>query len=634
MKLAHKFLAALLILSFLLGGLPAQPAHAVTTRVVTTNIDKDDHACTSDCSLREAVLYSSAGDTITFASSLAGKTILLYEELLINKSLIIDGSNLGSHIKISGAGAYTVFIVAGSNIEAIINHVDIINGVGSAGGIINGGSLTVSNSNFSNNSGESGGITNGGSLTVSNSTFSNNHSTSQGMSMGGGAINNSGTLIVTDSTFSGNDANWYGGGINNAGGVCTVSNSTFSGNVANRVMGFDGGNGGGIYNSSLLMVENSTFSGNIADDSGGGIYNNGISAGVKNSTFSGNSAVNYGGGIYNNSTLSVANATFSANSATYGGGLYSASGSTLGLENTILANSASNYDCLNAGTLSLDTNNLIESNGLGGSACGTPLVATDPMLGSLASNGGSTKTHALQVGSLAIDNGDDDVCTNTVGNIDQRGVTHPVDGNIDGTAACDIGAFEYTLPLTAKSSGSQDGWILESSETSTTGGTKSSTASTLRIGDDAAKKQYRSILSFSTGASLPDDALILKVMLKIKRQGVIGGGNPITAFQGFMVDIKKGYFGTSSLAISDFQASASKSYGPFKPALSGGWYSIDLTGGKSYINKLSTGAGLTQIRLRFKLDDNNNTTANYLSLYSGNASSSYRPQLIIEYYDP
>ena len=41
-----------------------------------------------------------------------------------------------------------------------------------------------------------------------------------------------------------------------------------------------------------------------------------------------------------------------------------------------------------------------------------------------------------------------------------------------------------------------------------------------------------------------------------------------------------------------------------------------------------------RIRLRFKLDDNNNTVANYLSLYSGNAPAASRPQLIIEYYLP
>jgi hypothetical protein len=127
---------------------------------------------------------------------------------------------------------------------------------------------------------------------------------------------------------------------------------------------------------------------------------------------------------------------------------------------------------------------------------------------------------------------------------------------------------------------------------------------------------------------------ITGVTLKIRQQAIVGGGNPVTMFQGFMVDIKNGTFGTSALQVTDFQAAASKSYGPFTAALVGGWYSINLTSAKAYVNKLSTLSGLTQIRLRFKLDDNNNAVANYLSLYSGSAPVSSRPQLIIQYYVP
>ncbi|MBI5934797.1 MAG: hypothetical protein HY867_13925 [Chloroflexi bacterium] len=101
-----------------------------------------------------------------------------------------------------------------------------------------------------------------------------------------------------------------------------------------------------------------------------------------------------------------------------------------------------------------------------------------------------------------------------------------------------------------------------------------------------------------------------------------------------MLDIRKGMFGTSALQVSDFQAAANKSYGPFTPTLAGCWYSINLTSAKAYVNKLATNGGLTQIRLRFKLDDNNNGVANFLSLYSGNAGAAAHPQLIVEYYVP
>jgi hypothetical protein len=200
--------------------------------------------------------------------------------------------------------------------------------------------------------------------------------------------------------------------------------------------------------------------------------------------------------------------------------------------------------------------------------------------------------------------------------------------NQDYTATVTVYTATYT------SVGTQDGWVLESGEKTNVGGTLDSAATTFRLGDDNLKKQYRGILSFSTGAGLPDTAVITKVTLKVRKQNILGGGNPVTLFQGFMVDIKKGFFGTSALQTTDFQAAANKTYGPYLTALGGGWYSIDLTSGKGYINKMSSLSGLTQIRLRFKLDDNGNAIANYLSLFSGNAPAASRPQLIIQYYVP
>ncbi|RJP55070.1 MAG: DNRLRE domain-containing protein [Anaerolineaceae bacterium] len=193
----------------------------------------------------------------------------------------------------------------------------------------------------------------------------------------------------------------------------------------------------------------------------------------------------------------------------------------------------------------------------------------------------------------------------------------------------------YTVDrkLVSKSINTQDGWILESGENTNLGGVTNVTSTTLRLGDDASRKQYRSILSFNT-SGLPNNAVITKVTLKVKQQGVTGGGNPVNTFQGFMVDIRKGAFGTSALQITDWQANVNKSVGPFKPALTSGWYTINLTTSKAYINKLATASGLTQIRLRFKLDDNNNGVANFLSLFSGNASAAARPQLIVEFYVP
>jgi hypothetical protein len=194
----------------------------------------------------------------------------------------------------------------------------------------------------------------------------------------------------------------------------------------------------------------------------------------------------------------------------------------------------------------------------------------------------------------------------------------------------------YTVKkvLTLKSAAASDGWILESAETSSQGGTINTTAPTFRLGDDATNKQYRSILSFIT-SSLPDNAVITKVTLKIKKQAITGGGNPVTLLQGFMVDVRKGFFGAaSSLAANDFQATLNKTVGPSSPGAVNNWYSLDLTSAKGSVNKLATLSGVTQFRLRFKLDDNNDATANFMSFFSGNALAASKPQLIIEYYVP
>jgi hypothetical protein len=65
-------------------------------------------------------------------------------------------------------------------------------------------------------------------------------------------------------------------------------------------------------------------------------------------------------------------------------------------------------------------------------------MQVNPMLGSLADNGGPTMTHALLPGSPAIDAADPAMCPSA----DQRGAPR-VDGDGDSVAACDIGAFEY-----------------------------------------------------------------------------------------------------------------------------------------------------------------------------------------------
>ncbi len=214
-------------------------------------------------------------------------------------------------------------------------------------------------------------------------------------------------------------------------------------------------------------------------------------------------------------------------------------------------------------------------------------------------------------------------------NVDYAGTTR---ASVNPPGAYFTGAAIPPPALLVRSQAANDGWILESTETSNQGGTMNSTATTFNLGDDATDRQYRALLSFDTSA-LPDNAVITKVTLKIKYQGVTGT-NPFATHGILYTDVRNGVFGgNATLQLGDFQAVASKTaVGTIPNTPSGGWYSKIWTSGIfPYINKV----GATQIRLRFQTDDNDDLGADFLRFYSGNASAvSDRPLLIVEYYVP
>jgi hypothetical protein len=157
-----------------------------------------------------------------------------------------------------------------------------------------------------------------------------------------------------------------------------------------------------------------------------------------NTTVSGNSAF-AGGGVLTmfEGDLIVVNSTIANNAATvvadalliaYDGG-------------TVITNTLIDGDCAAYGGYAPTSNgHNLESPG---ATCAlshpTDLVnIPDLRMGPLADNGGPTLTHALWSDSPAIDSADPASCPAD----DQRGTPRPVDGDGDGTASCDVGAFE------------------------------------------------------------------------------------------------------------------------------------------------------------------------------------------------
>jgi CSLREA domain-containing protein len=443
-------------------------AASAATYNVTKTADSNDGTCDADCSLREAVAAANAtadNDTIEFDAGVfaAPQTIILGGMQLIvsnNGTLTINGPE-ASELTISGNNVTRVFLInVGAN--AVINAVKITSGSSNfGGGFVNLGNLTVNNVTVTGNTSVNGGggfrVEPNSTTTINSSIVSNNSSVNGGGidSFGNAAINindstvsgntaanasggvaNTGTLIANDSIFSDNRAvGFTGGGIGNFG-TATINGSTIRSNSA------PGNSGGGVYSTSggSLTVTDSTISGNSTGGNGGGVRIFNGTATFINSTVSGNTANGHGGGISNSGSATVSNSTLVDNVANNGGGISVVLGSTANLNNTIIADSPAGGDCFNVGSTINAEYSLIED----GLACvnGTNSnnLTGDPNLGPLQNNGGPTFTHALLVGSIAIDAGNSTLTT------DQRGSARPVDNpsipNALSGNGSDIGSFE------------------------------------------------------------------------------------------------------------------------------------------------------------------------------------------------
>jgi hypothetical protein len=181
-----------------------------------------------------------------------------------------------------------------------------------------------------------------------------------------------------------------------------------------------------------------------------------------------------------------------------------------------------------------------------------------------------------------------------------------------GAARASSATFASSAPL--------DGWALESSRTSSRGGTVNRTGLSLRVGDDASRRQYRSIVSFDT-STLPDGAVIAAAILKLRLRSL--GRNPFLTHGDLRVDARTGSFSNNpALQAGDFSAAATlAAAGIVAAAPTEGWYTCTLPPG--VINR----SGPTQLRLRFSRGDDGDGRADYLTFASGNAAEADRPVL-------
>lgn len=365
---------------------PASTFYVSTTGDDTNNCTAVATPCAT---IGAAVAKAADGNTIMIATGIY--TSADAQVLLVDRDLTFSGgwnpafSVQGSASTIDAEHERTAVWI-NSGVTVSFDRVDVRNGWEFYPGIFNHGHLTMTSSSVYGN--DKGGIDSSG---------------------GGAASLSLHEVSVRDNGYT---------GIRVSGGTATITSSTISGNTTCDASSCSSA-GGGIANQGVVTLRNSTVSNNRAA-AGAGIKNSpAAEMTIWNSTILDNEASRWpNAGMENDGTMTI------GNSIVHGG-----------------TNDRGDGNCLGGGTM-----NSADYNLFGKSFCVFTVAGdhdlrnvVDPVLGILTNNGGPTKTHALLVGSPAIDGGNPGTPGTGGGTceaVDQRGVARPQG------ARCDIGAFE------------------------------------------------------------------------------------------------------------------------------------------------------------------------------------------------
>ena len=407
-----------------------------------------------------------------------------------NIDIGIYGYNSNAEIigcTISNNSSGIVFTTGGSPFPVpppiIRNYVKITDSIitGNTKGIVCGyTNMTINRSTISDNNIPGTSLSTGiagiaaqySNVVINDSIISRNislyYSSSTPQPDAGGVLSSNGTLDMNNCVISDNKS-VYGGGITNCQGAATIKNCRITNNTAGGLSGnnlYYIGKGGGIYAyiPTQLVIEGCTIKDNKAEGNptntymtlGGGICSEGSTTAmisIKESSITGNIA-RQGGGVLTYSPMDINNCLLANNEAEKGGAVYCFSYSSTFVNCTFVGNRAMPVAILGNGVAynCIFWDDIFSVNELSGVAVsysnvrfGYPYpggnnISLDPLF--TFENDG----HLLP-GSPCIDAG-----TNTglpyyppfeLSATDLDGNPRVIDGDSDGKATVDMGAFEF-----------------------------------------------------------------------------------------------------------------------------------------------------------------------------------------------
>ncbi|MEP6880610.1 MAG: hypothetical protein ABI866_01390 [Dokdonella sp.] len=452
------------------------PAAQASNYVVSTTADSGAG------SLRQAILDSNAPaggvHTMIFSAAFPNNGVILLDSNLpqiVSQSLIIMGDS--KRPSISGKSLHALFSVSTSTSVFELSDLVLKNAKATEkGGCINSGNGSTA-----------------GQLRVEHVTFINCQAVGPSL-ITGGAIHwsrSSGTLTVIDSQFLDNAVTaTASNGESSGGAIYTNANvsivrTLFDSNAAFATTG--GGLGGAIAlfgTQRNFSITESTFRLNAASPAaplfgyGGAVYVycDNCSTQIVRSYLRGNSA-NFGGAVFARKSsdggpsdvfLNLANSTFYNGSVlNIGGAVFVGSGASLSASNNTFyngdASDGAHLGFTTSATVNYFRGNLLAPTYAGAACSGTPTISNATFVGfnvfSDASctslNSGALPNSPLgtvmvderpgQIGVLRF-SGSAVIDSITNGTIceprDARFQIRPIDGNGDGLAYCDVGAYE------------------------------------------------------------------------------------------------------------------------------------------------------------------------------------------------